>query len=54
MIEADEALIDLLGKCTKSLVQTVGKNLKFRSNRMVPDLFIVGTVIRNIGRKDIS
>jgi len=54
MIEEDGTLIGRLERCTQLLVQTVGRNLKFRSSLMVPDPFTVGNVIRNIGRKDFS
>jgi hypothetical protein len=52
MIEGDGILIVHPGKCTISFVQIVEKKLKFRSNRMVLDPFIVGIVTKNIGLKD--
>ncbi len=39
-------------KCTKQYVQTVEKNVKYRSNRAVIDLFIAGNVIKNIGHQE--
>jgi hypothetical protein len=39
-------------KCIKRPVQIVGKNVKFRLNRMVPNLCIAGNVISNIGQND--
>jgi len=35
-------------------VQIVGKNVKFRLNRMVPNLFIAGIVIKNIDQRDFN
>jgi hypothetical protein len=42
------------GSSTRSLVQTAGMKPKFHSNLMAADLFTVKSVLRNIGRKDIS
>lgn len=41
-------------KCTKSPVQNVAKKLRFLLNQMVPDLSIVGAVIRNENQEDFS
>lgn len=41
-------------KCIKRPVQIVGKNVKFRLNRMVPSLSIAGTVISNIDQRDFN
>jgi hypothetical protein len=41
-------------KCIKRPVQIVGKNVKFRLNRMVQNLCIAGNVISNIAQRDFS
>ncbi len=41
-------------KCIKRPVQIVGKNVKFRSNRMGPNLCTAGNVINNIAQRDFS
>lgn len=41
-------------KCIRRPVQIVGKNVKFRLNRMVQNLYTVGTVTNNIDRRDFS
>jgi hypothetical protein len=41
-------------KCIRQHVLNVAKNVKFPSNRMVLDLCIARTVIRNIDQRDIK
>ncbi len=41
-------------KCIKRPVQIVGKNVKFRLNRMVQNLCTAGIVTNNIGHNDTS
>jgi hypothetical protein len=41
-------------KCIKRPVQIVGKNVKFRSYRMVQNLYIAGIVISNIDQNGFS
>jgi hypothetical protein len=41
-------------KCIKRPVQIVEKNVKFRLNRMVQNLYTVGTAINNTDQKDFS
>jgi hypothetical protein len=41
-------------KCIKRPVQIVGKNAKFRLNRMVQNLCIAGIAIRNIDHNGTS
>jgi len=47
-------LIADLGKCTRSLVPSAGKRMKYRLNRMAADQLIVRTVTRNADREDFS
>jgi hypothetical protein len=46
-------MIEDLEKCIRLPVQSVERKLKFLSNLMDPDRYIVGIVIRNIDQKDI-
>lgn len=39
-------------KCTRQLVQTAEKNVKYRSNRAVTGLFIAGNAIKSIGQQE--
>jgi len=41
-------------KCIRRPVQIVGKNVKYRSNRMVQNLSIAGNVTSNIDQRDFS
>ena len=53
-IEMIEVAVDLEAhheKCTRPPVQIVGKNVKFRLNQMVQNLYTVGTVIRSIDQR---
>jgi hypothetical protein len=55
MTEEDRAaLIVDRERCIRLRVRTVGKNVKYHSNQMAPDLFTVKNVIRNIDQNDIS
>jgi hypothetical protein len=52
--QVDETMIGLHGRCMTLLVQTVEPNLKFRSNQMETDLYIVRNVSRNINQIDFN
>jgi len=41
-------------KCIKLPVQIVEKNVKFLLNRMVQNLYTVGTAIKNTDQRDFS
>jgi hypothetical protein len=41
-------------KCIRRPVQIVGKNVKFRLNQMVQNLYTVGTAIKNTDQRDFS
>jgi hypothetical protein len=41
-------------RCTRLLVRTAGKNVKYHLNQMALDLFTARNVTRNIDRKDFS
>ena len=41
-------------KCTRPPVQIVGKNVKFRLNQMVQNLYTVGTATNNTDQRDFS
>ena len=47
--EAAPAIIVLRGKCTQSLVQSVGKKIKFRSNQMAHVQFTVEIATEVVG-----
>jgi hypothetical protein len=48
MDEAAPAMIVLREKCTQSLVQSVGKRIKFRSNQMARVQFTVRNATENV------
>ncbi len=54
LAEEDRALIVHRERCTRLLVRTAGKNVKYHLNQMALDLFTVRNVTRNIDRKDFS
>ena len=54
IIEAAGALMAHREKCIRQHVLIVKKNVKFPLNRMGPNQYIVGTVIRNIGQRDFN
>jgi len=54
LAEEDRFLIVHRERCTRLLVRTAGRNVKYHLNQMALDLFTVRNVTRNIDRKDFS
>jgi hypothetical protein len=51
----EERVVLIVGpeRCIRLRVRTVGKNVKYHSSQMAPDLFTVRNVTRNIDQSDI-
>jgi|ADurb_Cas_02_Slu_FD_contig_71_883144_length_345_multi_5_in_0_out_0_1 hypothetical protein len=54
MEKIEAATTDLLVKCTRQLVQVVGRKLKSHSSRMEQDLFTVGNATKRKTQEGIK